>query len=137
MVAGLLNDGSCVRLRPERPNPVWPYDFVQDRPHDGRAYRWLNIIDEYTKKALMIRADRKLNSTDVRGALTDLFILREPPEYIRSDKGSEFIAQKVRDWIAAVGAKTAYVEPRSPWDKGYCESFNASFLHELLNGEIF
>ena len=87
------------------------YDFVQDRTHDGRAFRTLNIIDEYTKEALMIRVDRKLNSTDVLDALTNLFILRGPPEYIRSDNGPEFIAQKVRDWIAAVGAKTAYIEP--------------------------
>ena len=109
-----LNDGSCVRLRPERPNHVWSYDFVQDRTHDGRAYRTLNIIDEFTKEALMIRVDRKLNSIDVVDALTDLFILRGPPEYIRSDNGPEFIAQKVRDWIGAVGAKTADLPPEVP-----------------------
>jgi transposase InsO family protein len=126
-----------VRLRPERPNHVWSYDFVQDRTHDGRAYRTLNIIDEFTKEALMIRAERKLNSTDVVDALTGLFILRGPPEYIRSDNGPEFIAGKVRDWIAAVGARTAYIEPGSPWENGYIESFNARFRDELLNGEIF
>ena len=80
-----MNDGSCVRLRAERPNHVWSYDFVHDRTHDGRAYRTLNIIDEYTREAVMIRVDRKLNSTDVVDALTDLFILRGAPEYIRSD----------------------------------------------------
>ncbi|MEL6793370.1 MAG: IS3 family transposase, partial [Pseudomonadota bacterium] len=132
-----FNDGSCVRLRPERPNHVWSYDFVQDRTHDGRAFRTLNIIDEYTKEALMIRVDRKLNSIDVVDALTDLFILRGPPEFVRSDNGPEFIAEKVRTWIAAVGAKTAYIEPGSPWENGYCESFNARFRDELLNGEIF
>ena len=132
-----LNDGSCIRLRPERPNLVWSYDFVQDRTHDGRIYRTLNIIDEFTKEALMIRVDRKFNSTDVLDALMDLFILRGPTEYIRSDNGPEFIAQKVRDWIVAVGAKTAYIEPGSPWENGYCESFNARFRDELLNGEIF
>lgn len=132
-----LNDGSCVRLRPERPNHVWSYNFVQDRTADGRVYRTLNIIDEYTREALMIRVDRKLNSTDVLDALTDLFILRGSPEYIRSDNGPEFIAQKVRDWIAAVGAKTAYIEPGSPWENGYCESFNARFRDEMLNGELF
>ena len=92
-----LNDGSCVRLKPERANHVWAYDFVQDRTADGRPYRTLNIIDEYTREALMIRVDRKLNTTDVLDALTDLFILRGPPEYIRSDNGPEFIALKVRD----------------------------------------
>ena len=132
-----LNDGSCIRLRPERPNHVWSYDFVQDRTHDGRVYRTLNIIDEFTTEALMIRVDRKLNSIDVVDALTDLFILRGPPEFIRSDNGPEFIAKKVRDWIGAVGSKTAYIEPGSPWENGYIESFNARFRDELLNGEIF
>lgn len=133
-----LNDSSCVRLRsPERPNHVWSYDFVQDRTADSCIYRTLNIIDECTREAFMIRVDRKLNSTDVRDALTDLFILRGPPEYIRSDNGPKFMAQKVRDWIAAVSAKTAFIEPGSPWENGYCQSFNACFRHELLNGEIF
>ena len=132
-----LNDGSCIRLRPERPNHVWSYDFMPDRTHDGRPYRILNIMDEFTREALMIRVDRKLNSTDVVDVLTDLFILRGPPEYVRSDNGPEFIAQKVRDWIDAVGAKTAYIEPGSPWENGYIESFNARLRDELLNGEIF
>jgi putative transposase len=100
-----------VRLRPERPNHVWSNDFVQDRTHDGRADRTLNIIDKYTKEALVIRVNRRLNSTDVLAALTDLFILSGPPEYIRPDNGPEFFAQRVRDWTAAVSAKTAYIEP--------------------------
>jgi len=132
-----LNDGSCVRLRPERPNHVWSYDFVQDRTHDGRIFRMLNIIDEFTREALTIRVERKLNSADVVDALTDLFILRGPPEFIRSDNGPEFIAEKVRSWIAAAGAKTAFIEPGSPWENGYCESFNARLTDELLKGEIF
>ena len=126
-----------MRCRPERPNHVWSYDFVQGRAADGRVYRTLNIIDEYTMEALMIRVDRKLNSIDVLDALTDLFILRGPPEYIRSDNGPEFIAQKERDWIAAVGAMTAYIEPGPQWENGYCESFSARFCDELLNGELF
>ena len=132
-----LNDGSCVRLRPARPNHVWSYDFVQDRTHDGRVFRTLNIIDEYTKEALAIKVKRRLNSTDVVDVLTDLFILRGPPEFIRSDNGAEFIAKKVRAWIGAVGAKTAFITPGSPWENGYCESFNARFRDELLNGEVF
>lgn len=132
-----LNDGSCIRLRPERPNHVWSYDFVHDRTDDGQVYRTLNIIDEFTREALAIRVDRKLNSIDVVDALTDLFILRGPPAFIRSDNGPEFIAEKVRGWISAVGAKTAYITPGSPWENGYCESFNARFRDELLNGEIF
>ena len=130
-------DGSCVRLRPERPNHVWSYDFVQDRTHDGRIIRTLNIIDEFTKEALGIKVKRKLNSTDVVDALSDLLILRGPPEFITSDNGAEFIAKKVRAWIGAVGAKTAFITPGSPWENSYCESCNARFRDELLNGEVF
>jgi putative transposase len=132
-----LNDGSCVRLRPERPNHVWSYDFVEDRTHEGRKYRMLNIIDEFTRECLAIRIGRKLNSTDVIDALSDLFILRGVPGHVRSDNGPEFIAKALRDWIAAVGVRTAYIEPGSPWENGYCESFNSKLRDELLNGEIF
>ena len=132
-----LNDGSCIRLRPEHPNHVWSYDFVEDRTHNGRKYRMLNIIDEFTRECLTIRVSRRLKAVDVIDALTDLFILRGIPGHIRSDNGPEFIAKAVRDWIAAVGASTAYIEPGSPWENGYCESFNSKLRDELLNGEIF
>jgi len=132
-----LNDGSCIRLRPEYRDHVWSYDFVHHRTDDGRAFRTLNIIDEYGRECLAIRVKRKLNSTDVIDVLTDLFILRGVPAYIRSDNGPEFVAEAVRKWIGAVGAKTAYIEPGSPWENGYIESFNARFRDELLNGEIF
>ncbi len=132
-----LNDGSCIRLRPEHPNHVWSYDFVEGRTHDGRKFRMLNIIDEFTRECLAIRIDRKLNSTDVIDALSDLFIMRGVPGHVRSDNGPEFIAKAVREWIAAVGAKTAFIEPGSPWENGYCESFNSKLRDELLNGEIF
>ena len=116
---------------------VKQYDFVHHRTEDGRAYRTLNIIDEFSRECLAIRVKRKLNSVDVIDALTDLFIIRGIPAYIRSDNGPEFIANAVRQWIKAVGAETAYIEPGSPWENGYCESFNARFRDELLNGEIF
>ncbi len=132
-----LNDGSCVRLRPEYRNHVWSYDFVHHRTDDGRAFRTLNILDEHSRECLAIRGKRKLNSAEVIDALTDLFILRGVPAYIRSDNGPEFIAEAVRDWIKAVGARTAYIEPGSPWENGYCESFNGRVRDELLNGEIF
>ena len=132
-----LNDGSCVRLRPEYRDHVWSYDFVEARTHDGRKFRMLNIIDEFTRECLAIRIDRKLNSISVIDALTDLFILRGVPAHIRSDNGPEFIATAIREWIAAVGAKTAFIEPGSPWENSYCESFNARLRDELLNGEIF
>ncbi len=132
-----LNDGSCVRLRPRHRNHVWSYDFVHHRTDDGKAFRTLNILDEYSRECLAIRVKRRLNSTEVIDALTDLFILRGGPDYIRSDNGLEFVAQAVRDWIKAVGTQTAYIEPGSPWEKGYCESFNARLRDELLNGEVF
>ena len=97
----------------------------------------LNIIDEFTRECLAIRLNRKLNSTDVIDVLSDLFILRGVPGHVRSDNGPEFIAKAVQDWIAAVGAKTAYIAPGSPWENGYCESFNSKLRDELLNGEIF
>jgi transposase InsO family protein len=97
----------------------------------------LNILDEHRRECLAIRVQRKLNSTDVIDALTDIFILRGVPAFVRSDNGPEFVAKIVRDWINAVGAKTAYIVPGSPWERGCCESFNARFRDELLNGEIF
>ena len=132
-----LTDGSCVRLRPERPNHVWSYDFVAGRTHDGRKFRMLNILDEFTHECLAIRVARKLKAADVIDVLSDLFILRGVPAHIRSDNGPEFVAKQVQMWIAAVGAKTAYITPGSPWENGYVESFNARLRDELLNGEIF
>lgn len=97
----------------------------------------LNVIDESTRECLAIRIDRRLNSTAVIDVLTDLFILRGVPGHVRSDNGPEFIAKAVRDWIDAVGVKTAFIEQGSPWENGYCESFNSKLCDELLNGEIF
>ncbi len=132
-----LGDGSCIRLRAERPNHVWSYDFVEDRTHDGRKYRMLNVIDEFTHECLAIRVNRKLKAIDVIDVLSDLFILRGVPEHIRSDNGAEFVAKAVQGWISAVGAKTAYIAPGSPWENGFIESFNARLRDELLDGEIF
>jgi putative transposase len=132
-----LHDGSCLRLRPEHANHVWSYDLVEDRTPDGRKYRMLNVRDEFTRECLAIRVDRKLNSVDVLDVLSDLFILHGIPGHIRSDNGPEFVAKAVREWIAAVGAKTAYIEPGSPWENGYCESFNGKLRDELLDGEVF
>lgn len=96
-----------------------------------------DIIDEFTRECLAIRIDRKLNSTDVIDVLSDLFILRGVPGHVRSDNGPEFVAKAVREWIVAVGARTAFIEPGSPWENGYCKSFNGKLRGELLNGEIF
>ena len=132
-----LNEYSGIRLSAQHKDHIWSYDFVRHRTEDGKAFRTLNIVDEYTRECLMIKAQRKLNSTDVIDALSDLFILRGVPRYIRSDNGPEFIAKEVRNWIEAVGAKCAFIEPGSPWENGYVESFNARLRDELLNGEIF
>jgi transposase InsO family protein len=132
-----LADGSCIRLRPEHRDHVWSYDFVHCRTDDGKAFRTLNILDEYSRECLAIRVRRKLNSVDVIDALSDLFIMRGVPAFIRSDNGPEFVAEAVRKSIGSVGAKTAFIEPGSPWENGYCESFNGRFRDELLNGEIF
>jgi putative transposase len=132
-----LNDGSCVRLRSAYQNHVWSYDFVQDRTHDGRAFRLLTLIDECTRECLAIDVARRLTSEDVLERLSDLFIRRAVPNYIRSDNGPEFTAKAVRGWLTDVGVKTLFIEPGSPWENGYIESFNGKLRDELLNVEIF
>ena len=132
-----LNDGSCVRLRPERPNHVWSYDFVSAYTHDGRTVRMLNLIDEYSRKCLAIRPQRRLNSRNVIEVVADAMLEHGIPEHIRSDNGSEFVAKQLRKWLADIGTKTLYIEPGSPWENGYCESFNSKLRDEFLNGEIF
>jgi transposase InsO family protein len=131
------SDGACIRLQAERPNHVWSYDFVEDRTHDGRKYRMLNVVDEFTRECLSIRVNRTLKSSEVIDIPSDLFILRGVPEHIRPDNGPDFVAKAVQDWIAAAGAKTASIEPGSPWENGYVESFNTRLRDELHNGEIF
>lgn len=132
-----LNDGSCIRLRPDHPDHVWSYDFMQHNTHDGRKFRLLTIIDEYTRQCLAIDVERQLNRESVLDRLTDLFIRRGVPEFIRSDNGSEFTAKVVRKWLTAVGVKTLYITPGSPWENGYIESFNGKLRDEVLNREIF
>jgi transposase InsO family protein len=132
-----LNDGSCIRLRPEHPGHVWAYDFVQDRTQDGRVFRMLTVIDEFTRQCLAIVTTRKLKSDDVLHCLTELFAIHGPPEHIRSDNGSEFTAKEVRRWLGSLGVQTLFIEPGSPWENGYNESFNSKLRDELLNAEIF
>lgn len=132
-----MNDGSCIRLRPEHKDHVWSYDFVVDRTSDGRAFRILTIIDEYTRECLGILVDRRITSQDVIGKLFQLFVFRGVPEHIRSDNGSEFTARVIRNWLNRVGVKTLFIERGSPWENGYIESFNGKLRDELLNREIF
>ena len=132
-----LNDGSRVRLRPERPHHVWAYDFVEDRTRDGRRFRMLNVVDEFTRECLAIRVGRQPNAADVIDVLSDLFILRGIPSHARLDNGPEFAATAVKSWISGVGAKPAFIGPGSPWENGYVESFNGKPRNELLNTEMF
>ena len=132
-----FNDGSCIRLKPMYKNHVWSYDFVFERTSDGKAMRMLNIIDEYSRECLVIHVDRQINSSEVLYKLSELFISHGIPDYIRSDNGSEFTAVAIRKWLQRIGVKTLYIEPGSPWENGYIESFNGKLRDELLNGEIF
>jgi transposase InsO family protein len=132
-----LNDGSCVRLRPERANQVWSYDFVSARTHDGRSLRLLTLLDEYTRECLAIRVARRLGSYEVIETLAEVMLWRGIPEHLRSDNGPEFVAQELRKWLAKLGTATLCIEPGSPWENGYCESFNGKLRDECLNGEIF
>lgn len=132
-----LNDGSCVRLRPTHKDHVWAYDFVSARTHDGRAFKMLTLVDEHTRECLAIDVARKLTSDDVLERLAWLMATRGVPAHLRSDNGPEFAARAVRAWLAKVGVTTLFIEPGSPWENGYVESFNGKLRDELLNGEIF
>jgi putative transposase len=132
-----LNDGSCVRLRPEHRNHIWAYDFVACQTHDGRPVRLITVIDEFSRECLAIRAARKMRSDEVLELLTELFTLNGVPDHIRSDNGPEFTAKAIRDWLPRVGVQTLFIQPGSPWENGYNESFNGKLRDELLNGEIF
>ncbi|MDH3207854.1 MAG: IS3 family transposase [Gemmatimonadota bacterium] len=132
-----LNDGSCIRLRPRHENHVWSYDFVSERTHDGRALKLLTVLDEHTRQCLAIKVARTIRAHDVLEVLADLFARHGPPEHLRSDNGPEFTAKLVRRWLARLGVQTLYIEPGSPWENGYNESFNGKLRDEFLNGEIF
>jgi len=132
-----LNDGSCIRLRPEHKDHVWSYDFMVERTNDSRAFKILNIIDEFTRESLSMKVDRKITSQHVIDELFNLFIFRGIPEHIRSDNGPEFTARAVRKWLARLGIRTLFIERGSPWENGYIESFNGKLRDELLNREVF
>ena len=132
-----LNDGSCIRLRPTHKDHVWSYDFIHERTREGRAFRIISVIDEYTRECLALRAERRQTSLKVLEVLDDLFIRRGIPEHIRSDNGSEFTAHVVRTWLKTLEVRPLYIEPGSPWENGYVESFHGKLRDELLNGELF
>ncbi len=132
-----LNNGSCVRLRPQFPNHVWSYDFMAERTYDGRALKILTVLDEYTRECLAIEVERSIASQGVIERLADLFVKRGTPMHLRSDNGPEFTARAVREWLQRLGVGTLFIEPGSPWENGYVESFNGKLRDELLSREIF
>ena len=132
-----LNDGSCIRLRPEYPNHVWSFDFVETQTHDGRRVRLMTLIDEFTRKCLDIRVARRINAIGVIETLADAMLFNGLPTYIRSDNGPEMVATILREWLRGLGTGNLYIEPGSPWENGYCESFNGKLRDECLNAEIF
>lgn len=132
-----LADGSCIRRRAEYRNHVWSYDFVHERTHDGKALKMLTLVDEFTRESLTIDVRRSFKSEDVLARLSELFIVYGTPAYIRSDNGSEFIANDLREWLLRVGVNTLFIEPGSPWENGYVESFNGKLRNEILDREIF
>ena len=132
-----LNGGSCIRLRPERPNHVWSWDFVFDRTDDGRPIKLMVVIDEYTRECLTIHVARRIRAKDAIDVFADLMESHGIPEHIRSDNGPEMVANRLRRWLARLGTRNLYITPGSPWENGYCESFNGKLRDELLNGELF
>lgn len=132
-----LNDGSRIRLRPEHPNHVWSFDFVEAQTHDGRRLRLMTLIDEFSRKCLAIRVARRINAIGVIETLADAMLFEGIPVHIRSDNGPEMVARVLRQWLSELGTKSLYIEPGSPWENGYCESFNGKLRDECLNGEIF
>ncbi len=132
-----LNDGSCVRLRPLHRNHVWSFDFVQAQTHDGRTLRILTLIDEHSRACLALKVARRINSVGVIETLADAMCLHGIPEHIRCDNGPEMISKALRKWVAKTGSQIQYIAPGSPWENGYCESFNGKLRDECLRQEIF
>jgi len=132
-----LNDGSCIRLKPEYKDHVWSYDFMFDRTANGHPFKILNIIDEFTRECLVSFVGRKIKTQEVIDQLFQLFVFRGIPKHIRSDNGAEFTARSIRKWLNRLGVKTLFIEPGSPWENGYIESFNGKLRDELLDREIF
>ncbi len=127
----------CIRHRPEYPNHVWSYDFVADQTEDGRRLKIFVVIDEYTRRCLALEVGRRFTSEDVIDTMRALFELYGTPTHVRSDNGPELIATALRRWLGRRGTGTLYIEPGSPWENAYTESFNSRLRDELLNRELF
>lgn len=130
-------ENSIQKLKAEKLNHVWTYDFVHDQTDDGSRLKWLPVLDEYSRELLSLEVERSMKAEDVVEQLKILVKQRGVPEYIRSDNGPEFVANAIKDWIEEEGFKTCYIEPGSPWQNAYAESFNSRFRDEFLNLELF
>jgi transposase InsO family protein len=126
-----------VRQRSAHKDHVWAWDFIHDRTEDGRALKWLSVVDEFTRECLVLEARRSFTSADVIDALRELLVIRGMPKHIRSDNGPEFIAGAIRSWLGSAAVETLYIEPGSPWENGYAESFHGRLRDELLESELF
>ncbi len=131
------SENGCTRRRAERRNHVWSYDFVMDETEDGRRLKMMPIVDEYTRKCLSINVERSITADDIVATLASLFRRRGEPEFIRSDNGPEFIAKAIKRWLEVSGVGTLYIEPGSPWENAYSETFISRFSDELLKREVF
>ena len=131
------SENGCKRRRAEHKDHVWSYDFVMDRTEDGRQLKMLPVVDEYTRECLHLEVQRSITKEDVVAILAKLFLERGEPKFIRSDNGPEFIAKAVKGWLEDAGVKTLYIEPGSPWENAYSETFNSRFRDELLDREEF
>lgn len=131
------SENGCTRKRAERRNHVWSYDFTLDQTEDGKRLKLMPVVDEFTRECHAIEVARSLTAQDVISTLGYLFRVHGEPEYIRSDNGPEFIATAVKEWLAASGVQTLYIEPGSPWENAYVESFNGKLEDELLGRELF
>ena len=131
------SDNGCVRRRAERANDVWCWDFIFDRTTGGSQLKWLSIVDEFTRECLTLKVDRSITSEDVLDSLAELFAMRGVPRHIRSDNGPEFIANAIGQWLGDLDIEALYIEPGSPWENGYAESFFSRFRDEFLATEEF
>jgi putative transposase len=131
------HNASIIRLRPQYPNHVWSIDFVHDKLSNGRNYKMLTVLDEYTREALSVNVATRMGSAEVLEALYPLLLRRGKPEYLRSDNGPEFSSAPFKDWLLRVGITPIQIYPGSPWENGYNERFNGTLRREILNAEWF
>lgn len=127
----------CQTVAAVHQDDIWCWDFAFDRTRSGSTLKWLSIVDEYTRENLALKVDRNITSEDVMDTLAELFAMRGVPKQIRSDNGPEFVAKALQRWLDSVGVGTLYIEPGSPWQNGYAESFNSRFRDEFLATEEF